>query len=52
VTYAEAAYDDAVITLQEQAYKFNYDMLSSDELIGYLNTNGFAQLRANRSLGK
>ncbi|ABM03525.1 conserved hypothetical protein [Psychromonas ingrahamii 37] len=51
VAYANEPYDAAVITLPEQAYKFNYGMLTTDEFIGYLSPNGFAQLTAIDHLG-
>ncbi|MFT6926756.1 MAG: putative deacylase [Psychromonas sp.] len=51
VAYAKAPCAAAVITLPEQAYKFNYGMLTKDEFIGYLNEDGFAQLTAIDHLG-
>jgi len=51
VAYAKVPCDTAVITLPEQAYKFNYGMLTKDEFIGYLNEDGFAQLTAIDYLG-
>lgn len=53
----EVAYDqhpttNALITLPEQADKFNYGMLSKDESIGHLRKNGFAELTAKDHLGK
>lgn len=51
VAYAKTPCDAAVITLPEQAYKFNYGMLTKDEFIGYLHQDGFAQLTAIDHLG-
>jgi hypothetical protein len=51
VAYAKEPDNAAVITLPEQAYKFNYGMLTKDEFIGYLNQDGFAQLTAIDHLG-
>jgi len=51
VAFAKAPCESAVITLPEQAYKFNYGMLTTDEFIGYLNQDGFAQLTAIDHLG-
>lgn len=52
VAYANKPCAAAVITLPEQAYKFNYGMLTIDEFIGYVNQDGFAQLTAIDHLGK
>ncbi len=52
VAYAEYPDDKAVITLPEQADKFNYGMLTKDECIGYLSKHGFLQLTAKDHLGK
>ena len=51
VAYDEHPCDNAVITLPEQAEKFNYGMLTTDEYIGHLNNNGFSQLTAKDHLG-
>jgi predicted deacylase len=51
VAYAKDPNNGAVITLPEQAYKFNYGMLTKDEFIGYLSQDGFAQLTAIDHLG-
>lgn len=54
---AEVAYENtpnpkAVITLPEQAEKFNYGMLTKDECIGILNNQGFEALTARDHLGQ
>lgn len=51
VAYANQPCKNVVITLPEQAEKFNYGMLTKDEFIGYLNQDGFAQLTAKDYLG-
>ena len=51
VAYDEHPNDTAVITLPEQADKFNYGMLTKDECIGHLNKAGLSQLTAKDHLG-
>jgi hypothetical protein len=51
VAYGHQAQDNAVITLPLRADKFNYGMLTKDELIGYLRPNGLKLLTAKDHLG-
>jgi len=52
VAYAEIPCGNAVITLPTQAEKFNYGMITKDEAIGFLSTNGLASLTAKDHLGQ
>jgi len=51
VAYDSQQNDNAVITLPEQADKFNYGMLTQDECIGHLRKDGECQLTAKDYLG-
>ena len=51
VAYDQHPSDTAVITLPEQADKFNYGMLTKDESIGHLGKDGLALLTAKDHLG-
>lgn len=52
VAYYPDQNKNAVITLPEQADKFNYGMLTKDEAIGDLGKGGIAALSAKDHLGK
>jgi len=51
VAYGDAPDNNAVITLPTRADKFNYGMLTKDELIGYVRPNGLKLLTAKDHLG-
>ncbi len=51
VAYHQHPSDKAVITLPEQADKFNYGMLPKDECIAHLSEGGLGQLTAKDHLG-
>ena len=52
VAYENALNPNAVITLPEQAEKFNYGMLTKDECIGTLDNQGFEALTARDHIGQ
>ncbi len=51
VAYADTPNDSALITLPQQAEKFNYGMLTRDEAIAYLGKQGISALSAKDHLG-
>ena len=51
VAYAHELQENAAITLPVRADKFNYGMLTKDEMIGYVKPNALKLLTAKDHLG-